>query len=138
MTNLDTVRHDKLPQPKADLEKSAVGLLMDDGDFVEDRLIKKTMCGPRTHRLVSYYSADDELAKGTLQIPSKDPKSSTLQIRLEIVEQHKVPVGDDRRDFKVHELSPNIIYPRSPHNRKGGTGMPAPNSYNSTCWHACI
>lgn len=42
--NSDAARHDKLPQPKADLEKSAVGLFMDDGDFVEDRLIKKTMC----------------------------------------------------------------------------------------------
>jgi hypothetical protein len=133
--NSDAARHDKLPQPKADLEKSAVGLLMDDGDFVEDRLIKKTMCfkiGPKTHRLVSYYNAGDELGKGKLQIPSKDPKLSTLRIRREIVEQiYEIPVGDDSQDFKVDEISANMSYPDSPHNRMGDAGIPALNEYDS-------
>lgn len=128
----DTARHDTLPQPKADLEKSAIGLLMSDGDFVDDQLLKKTMrfkIGPQTYHLVSYYSAGDEVGKGKLQIPSKDPKLSTLRIRREISEKiYGIPAGDDSRDFKADELSADMSYPRSPHNRMGDAGIPALNT----------
>jgi hypothetical protein len=128
----DTNSNDELLQPKDDLEKSDIGLSMDDGDFDEDQFFKKTMCfkiGPQTYSLVSYYSADDELAKGKLQIPSKDPKFSTLPIRREIVEQiYRITVGDDSRGFKVHELSANGFYLRSRRDRQAGAGTPALNT----------
>ncbi|OBT89829.1 hypothetical protein VE02_00848 [Pseudogymnoascus sp. 03VT05] len=130
--NFDTARHDKLSQPMVDLEKSAAGLFMDDG--VEGQLIKKTMrfkIGPQTYHLVSYYSAGDELGKGKLQIPSKDPKLSALRIRREIFGQiHEIPLGDDSQDFEVDEFSADMSYPRSPYNRMDDAGTPALDEYN--------